>query len=190
MKYIKNLLLILAAVAGTILTLASANAYLLIEPHLGYNLHASTTISGTEFKYNGTQFGGRLGGQFLGLMGGLDYTHSSYTLKSTTLGAVTNTSTKQNDIGVFAGFNFPILLRAWAGYYFTSKATESGGDYIKGHVTELGVGWTAIPFLSINLAYRMVSYNKSYDSNTKATSAIDYTPKEIVVGVSEPITWL
>ena len=61
-------------ILGLFLTISTASASLLVEPHLGYNLGSS----GDGESYNGGQFGMRLGYQQLGLMAGLDFTRSNY----------------------------------------------------------------------------------------------------------------
>ncbi len=191
MNYLKNSLIAIGAVAIAILTSISANASLLIEPHVGYIVSGSTTISSTDFKYSGPQYGARLGYQMLGVMGGLAYAHSTYSLKETTSGATTSNDNKRDELGVFVGYNAPIMLRAWVGYYFSSKATETASsDWESGSTTEIGLGFTPLPLISINLAYRMLSYDKQSVSGTESTISPKYDPKEIVLGVSLPFTLL
>lgn len=193
MNYVKNSLIAVAILAIAALTSISANASLLIEPHLGYIVTGGTTLSGTEYKYSGPQYGARLGYQMLGVMGGLAYAHSTYTRKDTTLGATTSNDQKRDDLGLFIGYSAPVMLRAWLGYYFSSKETyNASGSWIKGSVVELGVGFTPLPLVSINLAYKMLSNDKQYSASTGVESAINpkYEPKEIVLGVSVPFTLL
>lgn len=160
----------------------SANASLLIEPHLGYIVSGKTTFQNNEWKYTGPQYGARLGVQYLGVMGGLAYTHSSYDLK---VGGAKE-KTKQDEIGLFVGYNAPILLRAWVGYFPSAKAKLDSGSEFKGNTTELGLGFTALPFVSINLSYRMLSFDEVTASGLTGTLNPEYDPKEIVLGVSLP----
>lgn len=194
MGRVKNSLLTLGIVAIAALTSFSAKASLLIEPHFGYNLHGSADVDVVTIKYNGTQYGARLGVQSFGFMGGLDYTHSTFTSKASvpTFGDF-EADQKRDQLGVFVGYKFPILVRAWVGYYFSDKTTQTNdgtfgakGDWMKGNGTEIGVGFTGLPFLSINLQYRMSTYDKADDG------AMDpkFKTKEIVLGISAPFTLL
>lgn len=192
----------------------STYAGILIEPHLGYALKGSTSsINETDSidnsawsysnKYSGPEYGAKLGYQLLGLMAGVSYNHATYTLKDTvTCTAVCSSSTpsysvKRDDLGVFLGYNAPILVRVWVGYDFsvkekvTSAVTNwvSVGDWDKGVATELGIGYTAIPFLSLNFTYRMITYTKQFDSasNTESTRATKLKTNEMVLSISAPI---
>lgn len=187
MGHVKNSLLTLGIVAITALTSFSAKASLLIEPHLGYNIYGNADYGTTTTKYNGAQYGARLGFQQLGLMAGLDYTHSAFTYKMTIPGfSEFSQDQKRDQIGIFAGYNFPILLRAWVGYYFSDKTKAADSTFLKGSGTELGLGFTGLPFLSINLQYRM----STYDEDEEGTLSPELDTKEIVLGISAPFTLL
>lgn len=187
MGHVKNSLLTLGIVAITALTSFSAKASLLIEPHLGFNIHGNADYGTETTKYNGAQYGARLGFQQLGLMAGLDFTHSAFTYKTTSPGvAEVSQDQKRDQIGIFAGYNFPILLRAWVGYYFSDKTTASDNTFSKGSGTELGLGFTGLPFLSINLQYRM----STYDESQAGAINPEFDTKEIVLGISAPFTLL
>ncbi|MGZ3789500.1 MAG: hypothetical protein ACXVLQ_13310 [Bacteriovorax sp.] len=194
MGVVKNSLIALGVLAIATLTSVTASASLLIEPHLGYNVYGNADYRTALIKYNGPQYGARLGGQVLGFMAGLDYTHSTFTYKTTTPTFSGGEDEKKRDqIGVFVGYNLPLLFRAWFGYYFSDKVTQtkdgtyrSNGDWDKGHGTEIGVGFTGLPFLSLNLQYRM----STYDTKNTGTLNPSADTKEIVLGVSAPFTLL
>lgn len=171
-------------ILGLFLMVNTASAALLIEPHLGYNLGSS----GDSESYSGGQFGMRLGYQQLGLMAGLDFTRSNFDMDVTNNGNTTKHDFERNEYGVFVGYNFPIFIRAWAAYYFgnTTKDTTASSEYT-GNTKELGVGFTALPFLSVNLMYRMVDLNE-YENSAGAKSDVDSSNQEFVVGISLPIT--
>lgn len=194
MNYLKNSLIAIGVIAIAILTSISANASLLIEPHLGYNVSGGQAVYGTQkYDYTGAQYGARLGMQALGFMGGLDYTHSSFNLKNTTIAtsASSTDASTQDDIGVFVGYNAPILIRGWIGYYFSTKLKypSNTSDYYTGTATELGLGFTPMPLISLNVMYRMIAFSKAhYSDGTSGT--VTYSPKEIVLGVSLPFTLL
>jgi hypothetical protein len=190
MVYIKNSLIVFGVLVMTALSSITANASLLIEPHLGYNISGGGTTSGVEYKYTNPELGLRLGGQFLGLMAGLDYTSSSYTWTQSPGG---DDKFDRGELGLFVGYNLPILLRFWGAYYFTNTAkdtnssgkTPSGAEF-KGNTKELGVGFTAIPFVSLNLMYR----NVVYSTKPAVVTGGEISNHEIVLGVSVPFTLL
>lgn len=202
MKQLKIALIAISAIAIAALTAVTANASLLIEPHLGYNVYGNADYSATssgipidaKTKYNGPQYGARLGVQYFGLMGGLDYTHSSFTHKTTITSpavpgysATANADKKRDQFGLFVGYKFPVFVRAWFGYYFSDKLKNSDTAYWeKGNGTELGIGFTGIPFLSINLQYRTSSYDKDIDGALSP----NHKTSEFVLGVSAPFTLL
>lgn len=196
MGHVKNSLIAIGVVAIALLTSISANASFLIEPHLGYNIHSSTTWGNATVDYNGAQYGARLGLQTLGLMGGFEYNHASYEKEVTASGTTSKADFGRNEMGLFVGYKFPILLRAWLGYNFSAKETQSTGgdinDYLKGSSTEIGIGYTGLPFLSLNLSYKMLSYDEFYNAGNGTTSTLStkFEPKEIVIGISAPFTLL
>ena len=118
--------------------------------------------------------GARLGYDVLGLMGGISYNHAFYTLKEEKSGASTETDSKRNEMGIFIGYNAPLIFRAWLGYSFSVKETVSAsGDYKKGSAVEIGAGYTAMPFLSVNLEIKSFTYatNNSASTGTETTYA-------------------
>lgn len=180
-----------------IVTATTANASILIEPHVGYVASGGdSSFSGADYSYTGPQYGARLGLKHLGLMGGFAYTHSTFSNKKTALGISLTAKQKQDEMGVFVGYNAPILIRAWLGYFFSTKNTYTdnghgaNGLFYKGNTTEIGLGFTPLPLLSLNVSYRMLSFDKVGAGGIEATLSEKYEPKEIVVGVSLPFSIL
>lgn len=186
----KILKYIVCTVLGLMLFYSSAYGGVLIEPHWGYNLIGKVE-DGTSntIKYNGNQYGARFGLQSFGFMGGLDYTHSTFVYKTAVVPAESDEKSR-DQIGIFVGYKFPILLRFWGEYNFFDKTKQaangsnhSSGYYTKGHGSTVGVGYTGLPFLSVNLEYKTSSYDQS------STGALNpkLTTREVVLGVSIPI---
>lgn len=193
MNSVKNTLFSLLTI---ILLSSNLQASILLEPHFGVTALGTGTNSATEYSYNGTQYGMKLGYQELGIMVGVDYNLSSYTWERKTTSTTNNDKFDRTEIGAFAGYNFPILVRAWAGYYFshTAKDQESAGatgngQKYEGSATELGLGYTGLPFLSLNVVYRMISISKSINTSNISSSA-SISNSEIVLGISAPFTLL
>ena len=170
-------------ILGLFLTISTASASLLVEPHLGYNLGSS----GDGESYNGGQFGMRLGYQQLGLMAGLDFTRSNFDQKSSGASGAATYKMERNEWGVFVGYNFPILLRAWGAYYFSNKTEITNANVeLSGNTKELGLGFTALPFLSLNFMYRMIDLDKSKYNGVERNA--DASAQEYVVSISLPLT--
>lgn len=180
-------------------------AGILIEPFAGFGVgsgefeESGVTV---DHKYSAPQFGARFGYQVLGLMAGLEYRRTSGTLKYSTHsggGLQANAGTKQKysgtEYGIFVGYNFPILARAYISYSFDTswdfdvENAFIGGkdDELTGKTTTLGVGFTGIPFVSVNLEYRIISHSKLKDGMTGVESpSFDHDTNEVVLGISVP----
>ena len=186
----------------TILFPSLSFAGFLIEPYLGYGISGdgSLKLSGNgtdhDLNYHNFTFGGKLGAQGMGIMGGFDYGASSYKLKSVTSSNNYEDSVEQDQIGVFFGYNFPVLVRLYASYYFA--ATLDGvdppsashqidnRDEFTGDGYALGIGFTGIPLFSLNLEFRKFNYDTWKVSGVEQ-SYIDFSLSEIMLSVSMPI---
>lgn len=179
------------ALALSIAVLPVAKASLLIEPHVGFNVSGSGTNDGVEHSYNGGQYGLKLGYQTMGFMLGLDYTKSSFELESKFQGATDKEDVSRNEIGVFAGYDFPVLARAWVGYYFSNTSKfDNSSDELTGTTKEIGVGFKMLPLVltsvNLNFIYRMVDLDELNSGGVK--SKVDLSHKEFVIGLSLPFT--
>ncbi len=147
----------------------TAQASVLIEPLVGYNFSSKAKIDDDDnqnaYSGAGGAFGGRLGYQKLGFQLGVDYLHSSLDMDDKDF----DKNLTLNEWGGFVGFEFPILLRVYAGYIFsasgTSKFKDKNDDIQEldlksGSGTKFGIGFTGLPFLVINLEYRAGSVNE------------------------------
>lgn len=177
---------------GIFLTLISTSAFssYLIEPHFGLNLNgsANATIKSINhnYDYNGTQYGLKLGMQNFGLMGGIDFNRSSFNLDDKTISGTVASSYKRNEWGLFIGYNFPLFLRFWGSYFFANTAKKSNGDEFSGTSKEFGLGFTSLPFVSLNLIFRLVDYSKQKISNVSEKLNEKINNTEIVLGLSLP----
>lgn len=173
---------------GLLFIASTANAGLLVEPYLGFGF-TSGDYDTQDVSTSGTSMGARLGYQMLGVMGGLEYTmspESDWDFKGST--STTTYKLKRSQLGVFAGYNLPILLRAWVGYQFSTKAegTYEGKDIsFEGSATTLGVGFTGLPFVSLNLEYKMFSYDDNKYGDSEIEDKVDV--KEVLLSVSLPL---
>lgn len=126
----------------------NAQADLLIEPYIGYHATGESKsdtdgIDGKDLK--GNAFGGRLGYQNLGFMLGLNFQQGALDVEDI------SKDLEYTTYGAFIGFNFPVLLRVWGEYVFSGSGELGDVDIDTVGGYRLGVGFTALPFVSINL---------------------------------------
>lgn len=169
----------------------SASAGFLIEPYAAYRLGSYENSSNNgEWSYDSPQLGARLGYTFATFMGGLDYSFGSADFKADSANTADDGKWKETSLAVFAGVELPVLLRAWASYFvkqeFEDDEGADAGTTISGDGFGFGVGFTGLPFVSINLEYRTFSYDEA-ESNTGTKTSIDTKSSEILLGVSLPL---
>lgn len=191
MKKLTQLALLLALVLGFV---SKSEAALLIEPVVGYNVTSSfeapsnaILTSKISSKGSGTSFGGRLGYQNLGIQLGVDYLHSSLKTDDDNL----DENITMNEWGAFAGFEFPILLRVYAGYIFSATGESETSTGTKVELTEgsgmkVGVGFTGLPFIDINVEYRKGTFGELTLGSTDTGAETEYSA--IMLGLSLPFT--
>jgi hypothetical protein len=186
LKKIVQLTLLLSLILGYSF---QSQAALLIEPLLGYSFGSATLENKTagltdtdKESINGVSYGGRLGYQNLGFQLGLDYLSSRMSLN----GDDFNTG----EWGGFVGFEFPILVRVYAGYIFSGTAdykTDTTDIGLSGGTgAKFGIGFTMLPFLDLNIEYRAVKYDMEEDVSPGRDLNLDYSA--IMVGISLPFT--
>ncbi len=161
-------------IAITVLGFGASPAYagIHIEPYVGY-VSGKIDDGTTKDDVSGMGYGARLGWNTLGLMYGGEFQSGKLKAKTTP----TSTDMTPTDMGVFVGFNFPILLRVYGTYFFSSTvSTSSGGTSSKvkdGSGMKLGVGYTGLPFLAINFEM----YNSEYSKAESGGTTSDLNPK-------------
>ena len=177
-------------VALFLLFSVNANAWLWVEPYLGYDIGTKTTISpGTdELEYNGFIYGARLGWAWKILYLGVDLSGmtGSSTLSQTS-GSIEEDVTK-GTYGAFAGINIDLVaigFRGWVSYFFSNKLSFEKGGEMKGNGFGIGAGITLLKFLGINFEYRGNSFDELTSNQGNAT--IEYKPSEFVISLSVPL---
>ncbi|MBK27091.1 MAG: hypothetical protein CME70_24015 [Halobacteriovorax sp.] len=207
----------------------TALAGFLIDPYLGFRFNGKIEEEANagdldEFSYSGLAYGARLGYNYLGLMMGMEYGVASGDVEQDTdPGSVVNSGVGKSldgsftNVGVYIGYEMPLLLRFWATYYFKAKMEVDGEannfndlnpnstftNTFNGSGFGLGVGYTGLPFLSFNLEYKVITYDEveSGDASvgtvnlpSSATSAFgaagEGKASEILLSVSLPFEFL
>lgn len=165
-----------------------SKAALLIEPVVGYNFGTKLDVENDDSYTggSGTAFGGRVGYQNLGLQLGLDYLKSSIDMDDNDF----DENVDMSEWAGFVGYEFPILIRAYAGYIFSaagsSKASSFDVDFVEGSGTKLGIGFTGLPLIDINVEYRTGSFGNYEIGGTKQNKEVNY--QSIMLGLSLPFT--
>ncbi len=167
-------------------------AGIMIEPYLGIGsgAYSSTTRPGgssigspMDSKISGGMVGARLGYKFLGFWTALDYTGAAWEVKYDKPASTPAGKAAGQFIFADVGFDFPFLFRVYGGYGLSNSLkivgnnslgipvdeTFSGGSAIKG-----GVGFTFLPFFSINIEYIKPTFTK-YALNVSGVSTVDGT---------------
>jgi hypothetical protein len=171
--------------------MSRAEASLLLEPVVGYNAPVHVDVDNLKnfTSGRGGSIGGRVGYQALGFQLGLDYLKSAIDMNSSSF----KSDLKMEEWAGFVGFEFPVLLRVYAGYIFSAQGTSSFNDSTLGRQdlkltggtgSKLGVGFTALPFLDINFEYRRGSFDDYKLGSTKVNNKVNYSA--FMVGVSLP----
>lgn len=169
------------------LSAVPARAGLLIEPVVGFNMGTKLDFQGGE-SYSGGKglgYGGRLGFQKLGLQLGVDYLKSSIDMNDDDI----KRNVKMDEWAAFIGYEFPVLFRVYAGYIFSAKGESKVAlgslDLEDGSGTKLGVGFTGIPFLDINLEYRSGTFDNQKTAGVKSSKDVDYN--SLLLSLSLPL---
>jgi hypothetical protein len=154
MKKIKIMFASLAAV----LCASQAQADFMIEPFLGYEMG---DYGSNNKDVKGTNMGLRLGGTTAIVSYGLEYSIGALEADTSP-----KTDVDTTDIGAFVSVEFPILVRAFGTYFVKSDAEINNADY-EGSGMRLGVGYTGLPFVSINLE----KIHRNYDEGPNGVKA-------------------
>ena len=171
----KKLLLVLALGLGFTST---SHADLLVEPYIGYEVGSGSTGS-NDFKQTGTDLGLRLGyASPVMFWAALDYTMGSGTWDPDT---GSNSDLKRTTLAGVLGVDLPILFRAWVGYGFTNEFKLDSNTW-KGKSTKFGVGFTGLPFVSVNLEI----INDTFDDSSSGSDP-DAKNTSYLLSVSLPL---
>lgn len=165
----------------------STHAGILIEPVLGYTMGQQLDFSGGK-DYDGghgLSYGGRLGYQTGPFQIGADFLQSSIDMDSGDF----DENADITEWAAFVGMEFPILLRAYAGYIFSAEGeTEVNNvdvDLEDGSGFKLGLGLTPLPFLDVNLEYRNGTFDEFKAGGVKVNKEVDY--QAYMLSISLPL---
>ncbi|WP_413560476.1 hypothetical protein [Bdellovibrio sp. HCB209] len=145
----------------------TAHAGIMIEPYLGYEMGSHTDTNPTA-KTELVNMGARIAWTAPALLWlGIDY-NLGVSGKYKPDGQ-TNSDGKRNTLYGVIGVDLPILLRGWVGYGLMSeiKFDSPSDSTFKGKPVKVGVGFTGLPFISLNFEYIMENLDKiEYSGST------------------------
>jgi hypothetical protein len=169
----------LAAVffGAVVLTSVSANA-ILIEPFIGWQTGDFELGNAATKDVDGIEFGGRLGITFVEVFNiGGEFSKGTLSDDDSP-----STDYDTTDAGIFFSFEFPILVRAYATYFLSSVADPDSGQKFEGDGGfRLGIGFTGLPFVSINIEQILRKYDE------RGSSSVDLEIKTTMIGISVPL---
>ena len=191
----------------------NAKAKVHVEPYFGQILNFSDALQ-TESSVNyardldGLLYGARVGYGLLGFSAGVDLGYSQFDAEvNKPLSQVSSwklsgqsllSSVKASYFGLFINYDLPLLFKVW-GTYFPSVRYEFGSgdplednkDLWKGTGFSLGIGYTGLPFLSLNYEIRSFNFDEEFDHSAQLTQelTLEHTSVEHFLGVSLPISF-
>lgn len=201
MNFYRNFLLIC-----TLIMTSAASAGVLLEPYFGYSKGSGESgYAGINLdqSYSAPILGGRIGGTLTGFMAGVDYSTQAFKLEAKAGAFEFKDKVEKNQLGIFVGYKLPVMFRFWGTYFFRSKikgkdapkesgqAVDSNTQFKDGTGFGLGVGYSLLPFVSANLEYRNLKYDKFSYSGIEMPASV-YSKKlsltDIILSVSLPFT--
>ena len=163
-----------------------ANANFFVEPYAGMGKSISDDIQDLDTSFDSFSFspGLRVGTmKLLGLISaGGDISYQDSTAEED---GGRELSLTRMDYGLFVGANLPILFRGFAKYIFSSSLDIGDNKVIGASGYGLGVGYTGLPFLVLNLEYKNLTWSKVSTDDVERNS--DGEISEIFLSLSFPI---
>lgn len=181
----KKSLVLLLALISLFYYAGNAQAALLVEPFAGMDFNSTVDANGTDGDITGTTVGARLGFQNMGFMLGLDGRRMSWNFEPDT-GADDDYTFTQ--LGLFVGYDFPMMLRLWGNYVFSLEGDDDDSDtkLKEGSGLAFGIGYKVVPFVSLNFEISNTKTAK-IDNGTVEVDA-DYKYSSYLLSVSFPIS--
>ncbi len=203
---------LISSFLGLLISHQSEASSFYVAPYLGYRLggYDLSTSSGNfesvgigdyDFSVDGIEIGARVGLSQMGFALGAAFNYGSLgedlDRSPVPLGGV-NGKYKTSMLGLFLAYEFPVFIRTFATYYPMVKwdidrqnLLFSSVDKLSGNAFSLGVGFTGLPLISIDLEYRVSRFSKlkvgsnSVSLPNSSRSKIDAS--EFILAVSVPL---
>ena len=164
-----------------------ANSALYLEPYMGLGMSVSEEIQGPELIFDGFSInpGLKIGAttMFTFISLGIETSYQDSTAEAGSSGRDRDLS--RTDYSVFGVFEFPILFRVFGKYIVGSKLAIGSTDVIDPSGYGFGAGYTGLPFFSLNLEYRTLSWNKIKRNGSELNTNGEIN--EIILSLSFPL---
>jgi hypothetical protein len=196
-KILKGPISVSFALLFTVVCFGSrANAALLLEPGVAYHNGTFDQGNGNTGKINGIGLNTRAALSLPVVFVGLDLT---YLFGTSAADSGSSYDTTAVALGPVVGASLPLMpLRFWLSYYMLDYMTlKKPADLVipahdeisSGSAIKLGVGYTLIPLLSLNLEYTMHTFTKFENKATNTTSDLSPNAKvnEFILSATIPL---
>lgn len=160
---------LLALLMFSAFSVGSAAQALVVEP---YYTHYISGEDGAGNEMSGNEIGLRLGYDFTSFTFGLDYVATGKSEYDDSPGELT-----PSGYGVYAAFDFPILVRAYASYMINYQYENDSGKYL-GNGSKIGIQYTGLPYLAIGLEtakYEFDEFEADSGTTSDSNASNDYT---------------
>ena len=131
-------------------------ADVVFDPYIGTPFGTAKLEDQIESDISGLGIGGRVYYEYFNFFGGIDLKLSANNADSP------DRDYEQNQLGLLGGVQFPFApIRVWTSFYFLDvmSVSPSGYDY-KGGGYAFGLGFSPLPFMSINMEYKGSTYDE------------------------------
>ncbi|MCY4524308.1 MAG: hypothetical protein OXB84_06180 [Halobacteriovoraceae bacterium] len=183
-------------ILSSILLVASFNASaagLWIEPMFGVSVGGNGNVGGSEVDRSGHRYGGRVGIKHLipNMVLGLDYRMGK--VKHEVDAGSTLKELNAKHMGTFLSYTGVPLLHFWGTWFFDYKDEIADGllkgSYFKGSGWNLGMGYSLLPFLNLNVEYSKSKHDEWEFANGSVVPLLEeIEATEFIVGISIPIS--
>lgn len=178
----------------------TTHAAVFVEPGLGYNISGNlsdTDVPARDEDATGLGYYLRLGYQHLGLFGGVSYGLTNLTLEDKQDTTNPDEDWGGKELGAFIGYELPVMLRFWGGYIFDTKlerevTSQATKKIYSGNGYKFGLGYKVIPLVSLNLEYKVFTYDEEEDdvgAVAPLTGVDEIEHKSIFLSVSVPFSF-
>jgi hypothetical protein len=150
-------------VLAVLIVSTSAHA-LIIEPYTGILASGEYKSGTTELDVSGAIAGARLGFGLLPLLEiGVEAQGKAFKTESP------DVPLNGLDTGIFVMYEAPVLLRIWYTHFVSAELNNGVANQFEGDGYKIGIGYTGLPLLSINLEMHSYSYDKLNGAATDTT---------------------
>ena len=184
----KKFIILTTAMISLFMYSEKSRAEFLLEPFGGISLNQKWDDGTNTGAFSGAVIGARAGFHKMGFSFGFDARQSTVSITPTTGSAY---DAEHSQIGLMAAYEFPVMVRVWASSVLTSTLKNSDTDYEFSDASgsTFGIGYTGLPYLSMNVEMATTSYSKGKAKADSTKSSIDLSLSYILLSISLPLVF-